>query len=145
MAPTFFRILLVLVALYAFFRGSRDERQVALICVTGALFTHLVISPLHQRFEGVETPVMIVDLAVFAGFLAVALRSDRFWPLWVAGLQLTTMFGHALKALDSTLFPRAYGAALYFWAYPIILILAIGTWRHQRRHGRDQPRSPISP
>ena len=29
----------------------------------------------------------------FAGFLCVALRSERFWPLWVAGLQLTTSFG----------------------------------------------------
>ena len=29
---------------------------------------------------------------------------------------------------------RAYGAALQFWSYPILLILAIGTYRqHQRR------------
>ena len=33
---------------------------------------------------------MLVDLAVLAGFVTVALRSKRFWPLWVAGLQLTT-------------------------------------------------------
>ncbi len=133
MAPTIFRGLLALVALYAFLRGSRDERLVGLICIAGALVSHLVISPLTQRFEGVETPVMIVDLGVFVAFLAVALRSERFWPLWVAGLQLTAMMGHAFKALDSNLIPRAYGAALYFWAYPIVLILAVGTWRTHRR------------
>lgn len=141
MAPNLFRLLLALVAIYAFLRGSRDERIVALICVAGALTTHLVISPLSQRFEGVETPVMLVDIAVFAGFLLVALRSDRFWPLWVAGLQLTTMMGHVLKAIDSELLPRAYGAALNFWAYPIVLILAIGTWRRHRRLNEEHRRA----
>lgn len=137
MAPIAFRILLAIVALYAFTRGRRDERRVCIILVCGVIATHLVISPLHQRFEGVETSVMVVDLVVLAGFIWVALKSERFWPLWIAGLQLTTMFGHALKALDTELFSRAYGAALVFWAYPIVLILALGTWRGQRRqrHG----------
>jgi hypothetical protein len=133
MAPTFFRILLALVVLYALVRGSRDERLVAMICLVGAVVTTLVLSPLAQRFSGVEIPVMAVDLAVLAGFVLVALRSDRFWPLWIAGLQLTTIMGHVLKAVDIALLPRAYGAALNFWAYPIVLILAVGTWRSERR------------
>ena len=72
-------------------------------------------------------------LVVFLGFLWVALQSDRFWPLWIAGLQLTTILGHIVRAVDSGLFPRAYGAALMFWGYPIVLILAVGTWRSHRR------------
>jgi len=76
---------------------------------------------------------MLVDLGVLAAFVAVALRSKRFWPLWVAGLQLTTSIGHLLKGIDQDLLPRAYGAALQFWSYPILLILAVGTYRsHQR-------------
>src|SRR5438045_9465493 len=141
MAPTVFRILLALVVLYAVTRGSRDERYVALICLFGAAVTTLVLSPLAERFQGVEMPVFAVDIAVFVGFLAVALRSERFWPLWVAGLQLTTLMGHAVEGLDTTLLPRAYAASLNFWAYPIILILAVGTWRHQRRQ-RMQPIHP---
>jgi hypothetical protein len=133
MAPTLFRILLALVALYALLRGGRDERLVGIICVIGTFATQLVLAPVNQRFELVETPALIVDIGVFAGFLAIALRSERFWPLWVAGLQLTTLLGHLLKEIDIRLLPRAYAASLTFWAYPIILILAIGTWRHQRR------------
>ena len=133
-----FRLFLALVVLYALLRGSRDERHVALICLVGAVLTTLVLSPLAERFESVETPVMLVDLAVLAGFIAVALRSERFWPLWISGLQLTTIMGHVLKEVDLDLLPRAYGAALNFWAYPIVLILAIGTWRTQRRVTRER-------
>lgn len=143
MAPTLFRILLALVALYAFLRGSRDERYAGAIMIVGAAATHLAISPLRQRFGVVETPVMMVDIAVFAGFLWIALRSQRFWPMWIAGLQLTAILGHVMKLVDTSLFSRAYGAALVFWAWPIVLLLAIGTWRAQRRTRREGDDAPI--
>ena len=143
MAPNLFRILLAIVALYAFLQGRRDERQMGIVLVCGVIATHLVISPLHGRFDELETPVMIVDLAVFAGFLFVALRSERFWPLWIAGLQLTTIFGHLMKLADAGLFRWAYGAALAFWSYPIVLILAIGTWRGHRRARRENHGTPV--
>jgi len=138
MAPTVFRILLALVALYALIRGRRDERQVCAILVVGVLATHLVISPVSHRFVGLETHVMEVDVAVLGGFVWVALRSERFWPLWIAGLQLTTVLGHLLKAMEAHLISWAYGAALAFWSYPIVLILAVGTWRSHRRYLRER-------
>ena len=33
--------------------------------------------------------------------------------------------------------PRAYGVALGFWAYPIVLILGIATWRSARWRNRN--------
>lgn len=142
MAPTFFRLLLAVVALYAFLRGSRDERIVCAVLVVGVIATHLAWSPVHSRFSGLETGVFLVDLAVLGGFTWVALSSNRFWPLWIAGLQLTTILGHILKAVDTGLFSRAYGASLMFWAYPIVLILAVGTWRSHKRR-MDSPLQPI--
>lgn len=138
MAPNVFRILLALVALYALVRGRRDERQVGIIFVIGVIATEIVLPAPSQRFEGVETHLMLVDVAVFLGFTWVALRSERFWPLWIAGLQLTAILGHVLKAVDVQLFARAYAAALLFWAYPMLLILAIGTWRGVRRREKPQ-------
>jgi len=84
-------------------------------------------------YSSVEWGVMAVDLLTFAAFTFVALTSDRFWPLWVAGLQLTTSMGHLFKAMESNLMPLAYAAALRFWSYPILIILVIAVWRSQRR------------
>lgn len=134
-ASVFIPILFAVCA-YAWWRGGQDERIVALTCLAGTAATLLVISPLRQRYASVEGGLLVVDLAVLAGFIAVALRSKRFWPLWVAGLQLTTSIGHVLKGIDQDLLPRAYGAALQFWSYPILIILVVGTYR---RHIRQHP------
>jgi hypothetical protein len=81
---------------------------------------------------------------VLAAFVFVALRSDRFWPLWIAGLQLTMSISHLLKAIQPDLVPIAYAAAERFWSYPILAIIAVATWRsHQRGvRGRPQLESP---
>ena len=133
LGATIFIPILFAVCTYAWWRGGADERIVALTCLAGTAATLLVISPLRQRYAGVEEGLLLVDLAVLAGFITVALRSKRFWPLWVAGLQLTTSLGHVLKGIDQDLLPRAYGAALQFWSYPILIILVVGTYRRHRR------------
>jgi hypothetical protein len=133
LGPFIFIPVLITVILYAYWRGGKDERLVATICWVGTLATLLSVSPVAMRYDGFELDLALVDLAVLFGFVVVAVRSERFWPLWVAGLQLTTAFGHGLKFLDSHLLPQAYGAALQFWSYPILAIIFVGTWRAHRR------------
>ena len=138
----YFHVVLLLVCGYALIAGKRDERVVAATCLLASLATRLMISPLSGRYSDVEMGVALVDVAAWAAFTFVALRSERFWPLWISGLQLTTSLAHILKALDSDLFPIAYAAAGRFWAYPILIILAVGTWRRQRRERRAQALVP---
>ena len=127
MAPWLFRLLLIGIVIFALWRGGRDERLIATFCIIGTIMTQLVLGPIPERFQNVELGLLAVDVAVLVGFLAVALRSYRFWPLWVAGLQLTTILGHIFKGVETALIPQAYGAALTFWGYPILAVLLIGT------------------
>jgi hypothetical protein len=136
-APVFLT-LLVLSCGYALWRGNRDARVVAAACCLATLATHLAIAPLRERYSSVEEGVLLVDGLTLLVFVLVALRSDRFWPLWVAGLQLTAATGHLLKGVHFELLPQAYGAALHFWSYPILLILAVGTFRNQQRLARQR-------
>ncbi|HXH52497.1 MAG TPA: hypothetical protein VNH53_03585 [Sphingomicrobium sp.] len=134
MSPILYWSLLIFTCGYAFYRGGRYERLVALVCLAGTVATITVNSPITERYVDVEGGALLVDSAVLAAFVAIALHSDRFWPLWVAGLQLTTSIAHFLKAMQPELVPQAYGVAVRFWSYPILIILIVGTWRaHQRR------------
>ena len=133
LSPTAYWLLLIGVSAYALARGKLDERLAAGICILATLATRFVVSPLTQRYSGVEVGVMLVDVLALAGFVAIALRTDRFWPLWVAGLQLTTMLSHMLKAIRLELMPQAYAAAERLWVYPIFVLIVIGTWRGHRR------------
>jgi hypothetical protein len=105
--------------------------------------TRLLISPLPARYADVEFGLLGIDIVVLTAFVAIALQSNRFWPLWAAGFQLTMSISHVLKAIDLDLLPRAYGAAAVFWSYPILLVILIGTWRtHRRQRAERQPSLP---
>lgn len=142
LSPIAYYLVLFAVSAFAFGRGGGDERAVAGTCVAATIGTHLLTSPVARSFSSVEVGVLIVDVLALAAFTAVALRSDRFWPLWVAGLQLTTTISHLLKAVELDLMPQAYAAAARFWVYPIFLILVIGTWRSHRRTMRERQAIP---
>jgi hypothetical protein len=71
----------------------------------------------------------VVDLTVLAAFVAIGLRSARFGPMWVAGLQLTTTSVHFMMFVSPALPGAVFGAALAFWSHPILIVIAIGAWR----------------
>jgi hypothetical protein len=78
--PKTYYFILFLVSLYAFLRGRSDERAAAATCIFATFATNIVYSP-GGGYAGVETGVLLVELAALAAFIFLALRSDRFWPL----------------------------------------------------------------
>lgn len=118
---------------YAWYRGRADARIAAAVIFIGSFLTFALRSHWAASYSSLEGGIFAVDVLALLGFVYVAMSSDRFWPLWVSGLQLTTTMGHVMKAIQSDLLPLAYAAALRFWAYPILIIIAVGTWRSQQR------------
>jgi hypothetical protein len=128
-----FWLLLVVSCGYALWRGRRYERIAALVFIAATVLSIFGHSPLRIRYVGIETSDVIVDTAVLVAVVAIALASDRFWPLWVAGLQLVDSMSHLMKVIDVEIVPKVYAAAERFWSYPILAILLLGTWRQHRR------------
>lgn len=124
----FYYALVATVLFAAFRRGDREIRLAALVC-----FAASVLSAAFMNFRAqIPVIVVLIDLAVLAFFVTLALTTRRFWPLWVAGLQLTTVMGHGLRLLQPRLVDIAYAAAMRFWAYPILLILVAAALRSER-------------
>jgi hypothetical protein len=127
-----FWIVLLATCGYALWRGRRYERIAALVFISATVVSIAGHSP-HGRYVAIEATDLIVDTAVLFSVVAIALVSDRFWPLWAAGLQLVDSMAHVMKAIDTNLLPTVYGAAERFWSYPILLVLFVGAWRQHRR------------
>ena len=136
----FYLILLAASCGYALWRGDRDARVAAIVCIVATALTVVLLTPGPTRYQLIEGGALFVDLATLTAFVTLALFSRRFWPLWVAGLQLTASAAHALKLFDASLVPLAYAAAERFWSYPILLIIAIGAYRGHRRDARSAQR-----
>jgi len=133
-----FNLLLLGSCGYALLRGTRDAQAIAIVTLVASFASFALVS----RYTHVEFGVLVVDVLTFCAFTAVALKSDRFWPLWISGLQLTTSFGHLLRAWEDQLVPIAYAVALRSWSYPIQIILAVAVWRSQRRERPDHRTAP---
>jgi hypothetical protein len=89
------------------------------------------------EFQNVEFGVLIVDVLLFISFTVLALRANRFWPLWVSALLGLGVLGHLARWLGADVIPWAYAAILSIWSYPILFIIVIGTRNHQKRLARS--------
>src|SRR5687767_14761182 len=121
----FWTILLITCG-YALWRGRKYEQLSALVFIAASVASVVARSSVNERYLAVARSDLVIDSLVLVAMVAIALRSDRFWPLWVAGLQLTISMSHALKAIQPDLVPLAYAAAERFWSYPTLIILFIG-------------------
>jgi hypothetical protein len=135
----FFWALLLFTCGYALWRGRTYEQLSAVVCVAATVLSILFHASWRQRYLGIEVGDLVIDTLVLIAFVAIALRSDRFWPLWVAGLQLTISMSHVFKAMVPSLIPIAYAAAERFWSYPTLIIIAVAAWRQHRRNAQASP------
>jgi hypothetical protein len=73
---------------------------------------------------------------MLVALFALALSAERLWPLWVTALQLIGTAGHAAELASPEVIREAYAFVMAFWSYPMLALLAFGTWNHQRRLAR---------
>ncbi len=119
---------LLITAGVALWRGGWPERLAGVAMIL-AWFATCFVYNIHQKF-GPQTAVFLVDLALMLVLLFIALRSNRWWPMWACGfhglsliLMLATLAdpkipNHATLNAGGGVFSYLAMAALFFGALP---------------------------
>ena len=82
-----YNLLLMTCWIYTILRGGAPERLGTTILAISSRLTVAAI-PAGPDSNSSRSGALVVDLLCLAAFVILALRADRFWPLWVAALQL---------------------------------------------------------
>jgi hypothetical protein len=117
----------------AYWRGGWPERAVAVINLIGILVTPVVQErPFVAHFQ---LNILLIDFCVMVAFMVVALRSDRWWPLFATAAALMTVLTD-LAYIWVHLSHRLALTGEVIWSYVAIFALAGGVaeieWRRQR-------------
>ncbi len=128
----YFIALLVLCTAYALVAGGAPERIGALFYSLSCVATYASWARAATWHE-IQSGVLAIDVVTFSLFCLIALCADRFWPIWVSALLGLGMLGHLARAVEPDLFWWAYAVSLTIWSYPILALIALGTWTHRRR------------
>src|SRR5690606_22912638 len=104
--------------------GGREGRVAG-----GAICLASFATPLVQNL--INGPLMrptkvAIDVCLLLVPGSVALRSERFWPLWATGLHHLALLAYGAYALGSGILPPSLCAALNLIAYLVLLALLVG-------------------
>ena len=120
----------------ALWRGGWPERTAALAIFAASSATPFVESSL---FASPEYGILAVDVMLLGWLGALALLTDRFWPLWATGFHLVGTIIHVARMVDPTVVPPAYAIGQVFWSYPVLAALASGALVEAPAAGARRP------
>ncbi len=128
---------LALTCAWAFWRGGKPEYIGASILIAGTL-----ASQIAQRRLAIEPQygVLTVDVLVFLAFVALLLRSRRWWPVAMSAFMLLEIASHVSYWIFRAVSSWAYLASMSVWSYMLLVSLAVGVLeapRRTRSAGRD--------
>lgn len=137
-----FFLLWLGVCAYALWRGGQPERFVAVIFLIAAPLTSAVYS--NNSWHGMQLGIFAVDIVMLILLVVIALRANRYWPIGMTAMQLLQVVGQMLKLADLNMPVVIYWIGAVVWAYPMLILLLLGTVRHRNREKRLGPESSWS-
>lgn len=122
---------------YALRFGGTAERLCALTLIIGSIVSAIIVIGFHNRWHPASFYLLATDSSALIALIAVALLSDRFWPLYMAAFQVPGVATHIASMVDPTIVTRAYALAQGFWIYPMLIVLLVGTSGVRARAARQ--------
>jgi hypothetical protein len=136
--------LTVLVATVAgaIWRGGLPERIAAGAMAMAWIGTAVVYNS-HQ-LRGFQGGPMLVDMALLLVLLVIALRSDRWWPMWACAFQALNVVLHFALAADAVLWRWAAWVASSYFSYLTMFSLLLGLIGRRRVASPTDAASPLT-
>ncbi|PZU57171.1 MAG: hypothetical protein DI547_14160 [Sphingobium sp.] len=132
MVAIFFWTLMLMSCAYAAFFGGRDGRWASIMIVAATALT-LPATLLDESFARTQLPVTAVDILLLLGLYMLAMRSARYFPIWMTAFQLITVTTHLSTIAAPNLTPKIYQAMETVWAIPCLLSMVAGVMLDRRR------------
>jgi hypothetical protein len=115
----------------ALWRGGWPERMAAAAMILAWVASSLLYNT--RLWFGPQTAVFLVDLALMLALLFIALRSNRWWPMWACGFHGLTLILMLATLLDTRISNRAgYIAGGGVFSYLTMLALFCGALPRRR-------------
>nr|QXY08330.1 hypothetical protein [uncultured Sphingobium sp.] len=121
---------------YAWVRGGRPERAGAAINIAASFATGALQLFDRRHYAPAEGIVLGIDVAVVISFYWLAIRTNRFWPIWAFGFALANLIMSAAALLLPGVSLFAYHSGLRAYAYLALGALLLGTYHMPR--GADE-------
>ena len=125
----------------SFVWGAGPERASA-----GAFAYMLLINfPVHwifgpgRHYSTIDLGVLFIDATAAAMFIAIALRANRMYPLWLAALQLISLASNLVRGISPQVLPLAYSVMNIAPSYLELMVITGGLVCHARRVRRYGP------
>lgn len=134
-------VLLTLVSVYAWRRAGATEIGGAAIMAVLLLASpvYAALYPQAGKLEDLDLGYFLIDGIVLMAMVGLALVSEKWWPLWLAGAQLIAALSHFVKLLDADYAPFAYALMMRSpsWIQLVILVCATCLEARQRQPTTD--------
>jgi peptidoglycan/LPS O-acetylase OafA/YrhL len=133
----FYLLLSLGVFAWAWLRGGHTERTGVAVFVLAFLSSFMLQTLTMKHFRLGEA---IVDLALFAAMVWLALRRDRWWTLAAAAFSGLTLIAHAVMFLTPDLQEQHIRMDVASrWGIGVLLILCLGAGVIERWMAGERP------
>lgn len=112
--------------------GHQDARWGIAVILVGSVASYVAQLQIPPDWTSGRWALMLVDTIVLLGLGMIAMRSKRFWPLWIAAFQLIAVTTHLVMLIEPDQVLQAYAILQGLWAYPMLIVLLVTTLRRKR-------------
>ena len=139
--PVIFNMVLLICIIYASAVGGKTGISGSIIFIAATLMT-IAANRANPSWGDTAYGIFAVDVVCMIALAVVAIKSNRFWPIWAFGFQICAIGTHIATIWMPDIVPRAYQALATFWSIPILWVMVAGT-RQDRRYEMEMAKRAI--